>query len=151
MRTHQRRTKRLVDTRLQLKLTVYFACLVIAALLFQFVLFASTMSDSAARFSETSSTLYEEFRHNLLLSLAYSIAVVLPLTLAIGILVTFRIAGPVHRIKEFLRSVAGGEAPADCQLREGDELKDLCTLANEATAPLRTRSESEDGESRAVA
>jgi hypothetical protein len=35
--------------------------------------------------------------------------------------------------------VADGAAPGDCKLREGDELQELCTLLNEATAPLRKR------------
>ena len=152
MHEQQTRTKKLVETRLQVKLTSYFACLVLAALLFQFVLFASAMAGSAAQLSEVSSTLYEEFRSSLFRSLAYSIAVVLPLTMGVGVLVTFRIAGPVYRFSQFLKSIAAGERPADCVLRKGDELQELCTLLNRATAPQRLpAAKSGAGESQAAA
>jgi nitrogen fixation/metabolism regulation signal transduction histidine kinase len=75
----------------------------------------------------------------------------LPLTIAVGILVTFRIAGPVYRLKEFLKSIASGATPEDCRLRKGDELQDLCSLANDATAPLRGAKRGEAGDSRAAA
>ena len=152
MHEHQHRTKKLIDTRLQVKLTSYFVCLVLAALLFQFVLFASVMADSAAELTEVSSTLYEEFRSSLFRCLIYSLLVVLPLTIGVGVLATFRIAGPVYRFSQFLKSVADGQRPADCVLRKGDELQELCTLLNRATAPQRLpAAKSGAGESQAAA
>jgi hypothetical protein len=67
-----------------------------------------------------------------------SAAVLLPLTLSVGIVATFRIAGPLHRFETFLRAIANGEKPADCKIRRGDELQEFCTLLNDVTAPLRT-------------
>ena len=151
MPKHQKRIQKLVDSRLQLKLTSYFACLVLVALLFQFVLFASAMSGSAAKLSEVSSTLYEEFRSGLFRALIFSIGVVLPLTMGVGILVTFRIAGPIHRFTQFLRSVLDGQRPPDCQLRAGDELQELCGLLNRATASARGAAAQDGGEPRAAA
>ena len=139
----KKRTKKLVDSRFQLKLASYFVGIVLVALLLQFVLFASAVSGTAAAFSEVSDGLYSEFRDDLFRSLLFSVVVVLPLTLGVGVLVTFRVAGPIHRFGAFLRQVADGEAPIDCKLREGDELQELCELLNTATAPLRRAADGE--------
>ena len=61
----------------------------------------------------------------------------LPITATVGILATFRIAGPLNRIEAFLTEVRDGSKPADCIIREGDELRELCDLVNEVTAGLR--------------
>ena len=61
----------------------------------------------------------------------------LPLTFLVGVLTTFRIAGPVYRFEQFLAAVRRGERPSDFHLRKGDELTDLAALINEATGPLR--------------
>ena len=57
----------------------------------------------------------------------------------VGILATHRLVGPIYRFKVFLKQVADGERPADCKLRQGDELQDVCDLINAATAPVRKR------------
>ena len=77
--------------------------------------------------------------------LAVSFGMLLPLTIAIGILVTFRIAGPLYRFERFLELVIRGEQVGPCKLRNGDELQDLCDLINEATRPLRMRTANGDG------
>jgi hypothetical protein len=57
----------------------------------------------------------------------------------VGVLSTFRIAGPIYRFEQYLRQVVKGEAEGPCRIRDGDELWDLCDLINQATAPLRMR------------
>ena len=59
--------------------------------------------------------------------------------LAFGILMTHRIAGPAYRLTSFLRGVAEGVQSEPCNLRKGDEFKDLCEQVNRTTAPLRAR------------
>ena len=68
-----------------------------------------------------------------------SAALFLPLVFAVGVLTTFRFAGPVYRFEQFLKNVIAGKAPADCRLRKGDHLQDFCQLLNQATAPLRVQ------------
>ncbi len=70
---------------------------------------------------------------------AYWVAmlVTIPGTLAVGILSTFLVAGPMHRFTLFLTDIVEGKQPEDCHLRAGDELTDFCDLLNKATAPLR--------------
>ena len=76
-----------------------------------------------------------------------SFAVVMPLSFAVGVLITFRVAGPVYRLERFLSEVLRGEKPADCRLRKGDELHELCALMNRATAGLRARADGSDADS----
>jgi signal transduction histidine kinase len=66
-----------------------------------------------------------------------SATVILPITFVVGMLATHRLAGPLYRFKMYLNSVVRGEKPADCKLRRGDELQDLCELINLATAETR--------------
>jgi len=57
--------------------------------------------------------------------------------LVFGILLTFRLAGPIYRFEQYLRSVARGEQIGPCKIRKGDELQFLCDAINDATEPLR--------------
>mgnify|MGYP005703992283 CR=1 FL=1 len=72
-----------------------------------------------------------------------SFVMFLPLVYAVGILTTFRFAGPIYRFEMFLGQVRRGENPADCRLRKGDHLKDFCELLNDVTRPLREEQEPE--------
>ena len=101
----------------------------------------AAMSDEeiSARMDEFRTRL-SDLRHKqeiLLEVLAMSFAFLLPMMLCVGILSTFRIAGPVYRFEQYLKEVARGEVSDPCRIRDGDELWDLCDLINEATAPLR--------------
>jgi len=130
------RLKKLVRTDVQVKLTLYFALLSVFSLVFQFLLMLNAVS---AIPSETLGApgLAELVVEATTRTLWLSLAVVVPVTTLVGVLSTFRIAGPLYRFGVFLRQVQAGDRPADCRLRKGDELQDLCVLLNETTAPLR--------------
>ena len=63
--------------------------------------------------------------------------------IAVGILVTFRVAGPVYRFEQHLGSLARGEDPGTCRIRKGDELQDLCASINAAVETLRGQGQGE--------
>jgi len=134
--TYQRRRK-LIKPRLQLKLTLTFVGLSALSLLLQFVLFQNVLTEAALLLPNDHDVLVGETNGLLLAVLAVSFLVFLPLTFLVGVLATFRIAGPVYRFEQFLAAVRRGERPADFHLRKGDELTDLAALINEATEPLR--------------
>ena len=134
--TYQRRRK-LIKPRLQLKLTLTFVGLSALSLLLQFVLFQNVLTEAALLLPNDHDVLVGETNGLLLAVLAVSFLVLLPLTFLVGVLATFRIAGPVYRFEQFLAAVRRGERPADFHLRKGDELTDLAALINEATEPLR--------------
>lgn len=130
------RINKLVRADIQLKLTFYFALLTVFALVFQFLLLMSAMSAMPA-VGGGAAKQNEFFMDAATQTLWLSLAIVLPLTTIVGVLATFRIAGPLHRFSVFLRDIKNGKRPADCRLRKGDELQDFCALLNEATAPIR--------------
>ncbi len=59
-----------------------------------------------------------------------------PLIIAVGLLETFRVAGPLYKFEGYLKDVLAGRNPAPCTLRQEDELQDLCRLINAATQPV---------------
>ena len=81
--------------------------------------------------------LFDEIPGALLISFAVAFLLLAPLSLAIGVLTTFRVLGPLYRFRMFLRQVADGTPPGPCKIRKTDELHDFCDLLNEVTEPLR--------------
>ena len=56
---------------------------------------------------------------------------------AIGILITHRVVGPVHKLKRLLRQVGTGRLGIRERLREGDELSDLFETFTQMTYSLK--------------
>lgn len=61
----------------------------------------------------------------------------LVLLLLMGIIITHRIVGPVHKMKRLLRRVSTGRLVVDERLRKGDELEDLFETFLQMTYSLR--------------
>lgn len=133
-----RRSRVLVDKPLQLKLTAWFAAMTMAAILMQYIFLVNAFAGmgygpEASGPGPGLGELFDAATRAAFLSAL----VVVPLTITIGAVATFRIAGPVYGMKRFLTAVVRGEKPEDYVLRKGDELGDLCHLVNEATRPVR--------------
>ena len=137
------RKKKLVRNDVQLKLTIVFTMLTCMALVLQFMLFLATMTGKGLDESGLGGA-HAEIVDATLVALLISAGVVLPLTMAVGIMSTHRFAGPLVAFRGFLESIANGNKPDDLRLRKGDELQDVCELLNRATAPMRRRDEAED-------
>jgi nitrogen fixation/metabolism regulation signal transduction histidine kinase len=75
-------------------------------------------------------------KHIQLLLVASAIALVLLLGL-MGIVITHRIVGPVHKMKRLLRRVSTGRLVIEDRLRRGDELEDLFDTFLQMTYSLR--------------
>ena len=133
---HRRRIK-LIRPRLQFKLIGAFLGLSILAMSLQFLLFVWALSALSQDLPQDGLLLLEATPALVLRATFITLVVMLPLIAGVGILVTFRVAGPVHRLEAFLSASLRGEKPADCRLRRGDELQELCALINQATATLR--------------
>lgn len=145
--TKYRRSVRLIQPRLQLKLVLTFLGMAMLAMTLQFLLLAASLVALAGDLPNDGVAMQQELPERLLWIIGLSFGVCLPLIFCVGVVITFRIAGPLYRFEKFLESVRKGEKPADCRLRKGDELQGLCTLINAATAPLR-RTEGESQEPR---
>lgn len=134
---HKKRRIKLIKPQLQLKMTFLFVSVAVLSLLLQAVLLMSGLTTAALELPNDHMMMLDRVDSIIFQSLLSSFVLFLPLTFAVGILTTFRFAGPVYRMEAFLRQVVRGEKPADCRLRQGDELHDFCALINEATQSLR--------------
>jgi methyl-accepting chemotaxis protein len=133
----QRRTRKLIDNRLQLKLTMWFVAVATLTMLFQFFILASTVSRMALDLPNDSHVFLDGLLELLLRTFLASLAISLSLTFTVGVLLTHRVAGPIHRFTKFLEAIERGERPANITIRKNDELGDFCELLNRATAPQR--------------
>ena len=139
------RNRKLVEPRLQLEFCLLFLCITLCAVLVQTIVLNFTLAGLAGRVPHDGGRILAEVPRILGASLLLTLALLVPVALAIGVYSTFKLVGPIHRFKVFLKQVAAGERPHECRIRAGDELQDLCQLMNEATAPLRrSRSDARD-------
>lgn len=138
MAKYKRRIK-LIKPRLQLRLTLVFVGFATLSLLMQSILFAAGLTRAALDLPTDSTIMVESSASLLWRTLWTSLVLFLPLTFAVGILTTFRFAGPIYRFEVFLNEVLRGEKPADCKIRRGDEMQEFCELLNKVTQPLRER------------
>lgn len=134
---HIHRSKQLIHPRLQWRLVLTFLGVSLVGLLLQFVLCAATMSALASELPQDGPLLMERIPSYTLTILAISMCVLFPLTITIGILATFRIAGPLFRFEQHLKAIARGEDPGECHIRKGDQLQDLCDTFNSALDAMR--------------
>jgi signal peptidase II len=138
-RKNHLRLRKWVKPRLQLKLIGSFLALSFVAVVLQFMLFSTNVMRLAKHlpFAEdyTETLVGDMLRDTMLIA----IAVLIPLSLLVGGLVTHRIAGPVYRFERYLEEVAAGTQIGPCKIRERDELHELCTAINRATESIRLR------------
>jgi len=134
-----KRRKKLIKPQLQLRLTMIFVGLSALALIMQFTLFMSIMSQLSLKLPHDGAILMEEMNRSLIYVLGMSLLMIAPLTFLVGIMTTFRIAGPVYRVEMYLRELARGEYSGPCTLRRGDKLKGLVALLNEAVDTMRSQ------------
>ncbi|MDB4947124.1 MAG: hypothetical protein JWP97_6658 [Labilithrix sp.] len=76
-------------------------------------------------------------RKNLQLELVVGGIVLVLLLILMGVVITHRIVGPVHKMKRLLRRVSTGRLAIEERLRRGDELEDLFDAFLQMTYSLR--------------
>jgi hypothetical protein len=81
----------------------------------------------------------EEVRLLLIRKFLVAFGTAVPLSVCVGILYTFRFSGPIYKFKAFFADLAKGHWDARCELREGDQLRDVCEGINAAVDVLRTQ------------
>jgi hypothetical protein len=133
----QKRTIQLIQPRFQMRLVLTFLGVALVGLVLQFVLFAATISALATEMPQDGPLLLERIPSYTLTVLAISACVLFPLTITVGILTTFRIAGPLYRFEQHLRAIARGEDPGECRIRKGDQLTEFCASFNAAMETMR--------------
>jgi hypothetical protein len=132
-----KRTKKLIKPGLQLRLTATFLATALLCFLLQLLIFGQSLADLAARLPSGNADVLEAAPGMLARVLVLSLVSLTPLVAIVGVLMTFRVAGPVYRFERFLTAVARGEQIEECRIRKGDELRELCALINAATSAAR--------------
>lgn len=129
-----KRRNRIPKPRLQLKLVGIFLGISALAFLLYTLLLGMRLSEVASRLPSGGEYLQEQLPGLLGGSLVFAFAVLLPLIFAVGVSITFRVAGPVYRLERHLARVARGERVERVRLRAGDELVELAEAVNAAVA-----------------
>jgi len=126
-----------VDRRFQLKYTLLLVGMgVVIAGLFGGALYLSHLE--ALRVLARGEEAGEASRRLLWLMLVISLGMAATLSL-VGVVVTHKVAGPVHVMSHYLNVLAGGRYPIMRQLRKGDELQRFFESFQAAVESLRAR------------
>ena len=145
------RSRRLPEPRLQMRFCAIFLAIAVATVVADVLVLNHLLNDLAGSLPNDGEALRASIPNLLPASFLLTLMLLVPITLALGIRVTFRIVGPLRRFREFLEEVVRGARPALCRIRRSDELQDFCVLLNEVTAPLRAAGEPRrQGSSRAA-
>ena len=96
------RSRKLVSPNLQLRLSLWFVGVVTAGLLLQSILVSRNLTALAQTVPGDAAALHAAFSKAAWNTLWTSLLVVLPLSVGVGILATFRLAGPLARFRAFL-------------------------------------------------
>ena len=75
------------------------------------------------------------------LTLLKNMAVLAVLIFIFAIVISHRIAGPIHRIKSVIRAIGEGNLDMPVYLRKNDELHDLADEINKLQESLKARSQ----------
>lgn len=141
------RKQKLIKSGLQMRLIMAFLALGIVAALFQVLLLNYSVMEMARDMAVESDQLMARLAGILTRNLLITLGVLTPLMLTFGVLITFRVAGPIWRFERYLESVARGEEIGPCGIRKRDELHDLCDRINAAVEYLRSQGEDSSEES----
>jgi hypothetical protein len=128
------RKNQIILPKFQLRLVAKFVGLSLAALLCQF-LFMGILLTNVLRGFPGAEVLIDEVPAIVLKTVLFMAVLQLPI-LSMGLILTFRVAGPVYRFESYLRALARGEHGGPCRIRDRDEFNSLNDAVNEVAAKM---------------
>jgi len=137
-----KRTRKLIEPRIQMRFVLLFLSVVCLAALVQTIVVGYVLQDLASEMPSDGEVVLARIPYTLSLGMGLTILLLTPITFALGIRTTFPIVGPLHRFRMHLTQVLAGERPGPCRIRKGDELQDFCELLNRTLEPLQDSSPS---------
>jgi len=146
----KKRFKKIIEPRLQLKFAAAFAATAGLAVIVQSVVLNNAINELTPYLPHDRLILAERAPAVLGKSLLITFALMLPLSVTCGVIMSFRLTGPVFAFKRFLQRVISGEQREPCRIRAKDELQELCELLNQVTEPQREKLEEPEAERRAA-
>ena len=150
MSSQERRKKKLIEPRIQKRFVLLFLSTTALALLVEALVVSYLLLRMADQLPNDGIELKAGLLGLLARSLTFTLLLLTPLTLAVGIASTHKVVGPLYRFRVYLTQLVQGERPQPCKIRKNDELQDFCALLNQATEPLR-RPEASTAPTREVA
>ena len=135
MSKYKRRIK-LIKPRLQIQLTLVFLGLSVLGLLMQFLLFQAATTRIASVLPSDGNLVMSEINGTLLSLLGITLLAIMPVTYLIGVLTTFRIAGPAYRMEQYFKDLQQNGYTGPCRIRKGDQLQELVAAMNKAVETL---------------
>ncbi len=133
------RWNKMPKSGLQLRMTMVFVTIASLAAIFQVFLINRAMIGVARKLPNDGEALLEHLPTLFSTSVMWTGLVLIPVLLLVGILMTFRVAGPVFRIERYLNDVADGKDVGQCTIRGRDELHSLCDAVNRAVTTLQSQ------------
>ena len=137
MKSSERRKRKLIEPRIQKRFVLVFLSTTALAALVQALVLSHLLLRVADRLPSDGLVLKSQLLGILSSGLTFTLLLLTPLTLAVGIASTHKVVGPLYRFRLYLTQLADGERPAPCRIRQDDELQDFCALLNRATESLR--------------
>ncbi len=132
------RTKKLIRLDVQLRVVLIALCVASCVLLVNFQLSLGAVASAAKGLKNGTSAraAIEDLRISMINRFALSIGLTIPMAAVVGILYSFKFAGPIHGLSKYFNQLKLGPWNKRCSLRKGDDLQDLATAINDALDPL---------------
>jgi hypothetical protein len=134
MSNSSQRKKQIILPNFQLRTAAKFVGLTMGALLCQF-LFMGILLTNVLRGFPGAEALLPEVPAIVFKTVLFMAVLQFPL-LCMGLILTFRVAGPVYRFESYLRALARGEHGGPCKIRDKDEFTSLNEAINEVAARM---------------
>lgn len=140
-----KRKRKLINKPLQLKLVGIFTAIGATCALFQVILINTSLLQLAQSIPNGGEQLLEQSRWLVLKNTMWTLGVLLPLMVCVGIAATHRVAGPAYRMTQHLKEIAAGGPVRACKIRKHDEFSELCDALNAALEQLAPAADAGEG------
>jgi methyl-accepting chemotaxis protein len=134
-----RRKRQFIRTDLQIKIVLVTLFVASLVLLINFQLGLSMLWRLSSQPSISAEGALDQMRNELAFTFLVSVAFSIPLSICVGLLYSFKFAGPIHRFKSYFIDLVAGRWDVRCTLRRGDDLSDVCDAINSGVGILRER------------
>ena len=135
-----KRTRYLISTRFQLRyVSLILLFMLLTAVICSYVVYYTGMMLLAEKLANV----YPQGRvvsivNAVNLRILFSMALITPLVVIVGIYISHKIAGPIYRMEKFLTDMSSGNLTTRIVLRQGDELVGMADKMNELSNNLRS-------------
>ena len=133
------RTRLLVNIEVQLR--VVLTALAVASLVLSanFFLWLASISSALAEHQSVPTIVmaFDTLRSTMTQQFLLCVGLAIPMAICLGILYSFKFAGPIYRFTQYFSDLATGRWDRPCSIRKGDDLQSLCGRINAGLEPMR--------------